>query len=277
MKQIWKWIAKVLFYTVSVGLFVYAASRSLDFIQATLPPDQQILGYLGLLATGGGAIAWLAVFLFYAQGTGQKGLSILFVVIDLLGEFAMFTFDTLYRSGEAGMIATLTADEVRLVIIGLSALIALNIAASFAFHLLDPETGKRMKEESAKDVLDNAVLEQIEKKAPQLAERMTPQIVSEWEQDFANRFGDMAALGLGRIGKNGKKPVYQYNAEVPRPRPKVKPMPKPIGSVEDAAREIEAEQRRGKHYDGIPILDEEDEQGESPRPFPSENTAKYEA
>ena len=219
MKQIWKWIAKVLFYTVSVGLFVYAASRSLDFIQATLPADQQILGYLGLLATGGGAIAWLAVFLFYAAGTGQKGLSILFVVIDLLGEFAMFTFDTLYRSGEAGMIATLTADEIRLVVIGLSVLIALNIAASFAFHLLDPETGKRMKEESAKDVLDTAVLAEIEKKAPQLAERMTPQIVHEWEQDFASRFGDMSSLGLGRVGKNGKKPekVYAFNSTIPSP------------------------------------------------------------
>jgi hypothetical protein len=143
----------------------------------------------------------------------------LFVVIDLLGEFAMFTFDTLYRSGEAGMIATLTADEIRLVVIGLSALIALNIAASFAFHLLDPETGKRMKEESAKDVLDSAVLAEIEKKAPQLAEAMTPQIVGEWEVDFANRFSNMAALGLGRIGKNGKKPelLHSYNADVSSP------------------------------------------------------------
>lgn len=217
MKQIWKFVARILFYAVSIGLFVYAASRSLDFITATLPPDQQILGYLGLLATGGGAIAWLVVFLHYAQGTGQKGLSILMVVIDLLGEFAMFTFDTLYRSGEAGMISQLAPDEIRMVVMGLSALIGLNIAASFAFHLLDPETGKRMKEESAKDVLDSAVLAEIEKKAPQLAEQMTPVIVQEWEQDFATRFSNMAALGLGHIGKNGKKPelMHSYNADHP--------------------------------------------------------------
>ena len=52
MKELMKWIAKVLFYTVAVGLFVYAASRSLDFIQATLPASQKMVGYLGLLATG---------------------------------------------------------------------------------------------------------------------------------------------------------------------------------------------------------------------------------
>jgi hypothetical protein len=199
MKELWKWIAKVLFYVVAVGLFVYAASRSLDFIQATLPASQKLVGYLGLLATGGGAIAWLATFLFYAKGTGQKGLSLLFVVIDLIGEFALFTFDTLYRSGETEMIAALSSDEIRMVVLGLSALIALNIGATFAFHLMDPETSKRMKEESAKDVLDNEVLKVIETKAPQLAQQMAPGIAAEWEQDFVSRFGDMYALGLGKV------------------------------------------------------------------------------
>ena len=133
------------------------------------------------------------------KGPGKKDLSLLFVVIDLLGEFALFTFDTLYRSGETGMIAALSSDEIRMVVLGLSLLIALNIGATFAFHLMDPETSKRMKEESAKDVLDNEVLKVIETKAPQLAQQMAPAIAAEWEQDFVNRFGDMYALGLGKV------------------------------------------------------------------------------
>ena len=198
-KSIWKWIARVMFYAVAVGLFVYAASRSLDFITSTLPASQKAVGYLGLLATSGGAIAWLAVFLFYAQGTAQKGLSVLFVVVDLLGEFALFTFDTLYRSGESGMIATLSADEIRLVILGLSALIALNIGGTIAFHILDPETSKRMREESARDVLDDEVLKVIETRAPQIANQIAPQIAAQWEADFTERFGTMTALGLGNL------------------------------------------------------------------------------
>ena len=198
-KSLMKWIARVLFYAVAVGLFIYAASRSLDFITATLPASQKAVGYLGLLATGGGAIAWLAVFLFYAQGTPQKGLSVLFVVIDLLGEFALFTFDTLYRSGESGMIASLSADEIRLVILGLSALIALNIGGTIAFHIFDPETSKRMREESARDVLDDEVLKAIETRAPQIANQIAPMIAAQWEADFSQRFGDMTALGLGNL------------------------------------------------------------------------------
>lgn len=198
-KSVMKWLARVMFYAVAVGLFVYAATRSADFIVSTMPANQQIVGYLGLLATGGGAIAWLAVFLFYASGTGQKGLSMLMVVIDLLGEFALYTADTLYRSGETGVIAALPAETIRMVILGLSVLIAANIAATFAFHLIDPETSKRMREESARDVLDDEVLRTIEQRAPQLANQMVPVIIAQWEADFVSRFTDMTALGLGSL------------------------------------------------------------------------------
>lgn len=198
-KSVMKWIARVAFYAVALGLFTYAASRSLDFIQMTMPADNKLVGYLGLLATSGGALAWLAVFLYHAQGTGQKGLALLMVVIDLLGEFALFTFDTLYRSGESGLVATLSADEVRMMVIALSALIALNIGATFAFHLIDPETSKRMREESARDTLDDEVLKAIEQRAPQLANQMVPAIIAQWEGDFIARFTDMTALGLGSL------------------------------------------------------------------------------
>ncbi len=214
-KSLWKWIARVLFYAVAIGLFVYAASRSLDFITSTLPPSQRIVGFLGLLATSGGAIAWLAVFLYHAKGIAQKGLAILFVIVDLLGEFALFTFDTLYRSGESGMIASLSADEIRLVILGLSALIALNIAATVTFHLFDPETSKRMREESARDVLDDEVLKVIETRAPQIASQIAPQIAAQWEADFTERFGNMSALGLGNLTTAQRKAAEQEEGESP--------------------------------------------------------------
>ena len=229
-KSTMKWIARVMFYAVSLGLLAYAATRSLDFITSTMPANQKLVGYLGLLATSGGSIAWLAVFLFYAQGTAQKGLSMLMTVIDLLGEFALFTFDTLYRSAESGMIAQLSADEIRMVIIALSVLIALNIGATFAFHLVDPETSKRMREESARDTLDDEVLKEIERRAPQLASQMVPNLISQWEADFTTKFANMSALGLGGIPADPKMPIipaegyeegdkkrYQQTSFIPAP------------------------------------------------------------
>ena len=40
-------------FVIGGGLLVYAASRSLDFVQTTLPAQDQVLGYFALLATSG--------------------------------------------------------------------------------------------------------------------------------------------------------------------------------------------------------------------------------
>lgn len=207
MKAIWQGIAKVLFYVISAALLAYAAARSLDFITKTLPPDQQIIGYLALAATSGGAIAWLMIFMYAAQGTGQKVISGLMVGVDLSGEFALFTFDTLLTSGQAGLIDALTADEIRMVVLGLSALIAVNILATFAYHLVDPETSRDMREAAVKDELENKALKLIEKRGSELAGDLAPQLAAQWAADFEKRFNNLNALGLGRINQPPAPPA----------------------------------------------------------------------
>ena len=208
MKPILKGIALVLFYVISGALLIYAAARSLDFITATLPANQQIIGWLGLAATSGGMIAWLMVFLYKAEGIGQKVAAIIMTVIDMLGEFTLFTMDTLYHAGESGMIAQLTRDEIRLVVLGLSALIAVNILATLVFHLLDPENIKGMRESFVRDQLENNALKEIERRGEEIAQRLAPQIAAQWAEDFEARFADMKALGLGKIEqKAARKPA----------------------------------------------------------------------
>lgn len=197
MKLFWQGIAKVLFYVISGALLIYAASRSLDFIGATLPPDQQIIGYLGLAATSGGMIAWLLLFLYSAEGTGQRVTAGIMVVLDMLGEFGLFTMDTLYQAGESGMTKQLTGDEIRLVVLALSALIAVNILATILYHLLEPENMKRMRESSVRDQLEAKTLKEIENRGDELAHRLAPQIAKQWADQFETRFADMQALGLG--------------------------------------------------------------------------------
>lgn len=199
MKAFWKLISKILFYVISAALLVYAASRSLSFIISTLPPESQIIGYLALAATSGGAVAWLLVFLYSAEGTGQKVTAGLMVGLDLLGEFALFTFDTLYTTGKAGMTAALLPGEIRMVVLGMSGLIALNILASFAFHLVDPENARDMREAAVRDDLENKALTLIEKRGEELAGDLAPALAAQWAADFEKRFSDLRALGLGRI------------------------------------------------------------------------------
>lgn len=208
MKLFWKSVATVLFYVISGALLVYAGSRSLDFIVQTLPPDQQVIGYLALAATSGGMIAWLLVFMFKAEGLGQKVTAGIMVVVDMLGEFALFTMDTLYQSGESGMTGKLLPEEIRAVILGMSALIALNILATVIFHLVDSDHMRTMREGFVKDKLEDDALKLVEKRGNELAQTLAPQIAEQWAADFEARFSDMAALGLGTL-KTKKQPARQ--------------------------------------------------------------------
>lgn len=203
MRLFWNRVANVLFYVVSGSLLIYAASRSIDFITATLPPDQQIIGYLGLAATSGGMIAWLLLFLYTAEGIGQRVTAGIMTVLCMVGEFGLFTMDTLYQTGESGMIEQLTPESIRGVILALSGLIAANILATVVFHLAEPENMKRMRESSVRDQLEAKTLKEIETRGDELAQKLAPQIAKQWAEQFENRFADMHALGLG--SSNTKK------------------------------------------------------------------------
>jgi len=119
---------------LALALLAYSAARSLDFISLTLPPDQKILAWFGLAALDGGVIAWLLAFLYGSAGW-QRPIAGLMILIDFLGVCAMFTLDTLYQSGKAGMVATMGVDEMRGVVLLLSGVIAANIGATIAHHL----------------------------------------------------------------------------------------------------------------------------------------------
>jgi len=213
MKHIYRGIAVVLFYGIAIALLVYAASRSLDFITKTLPPDQQAVGLLALAATSGGAIAWLMVFLHHAAGTGQKVVSALMIGVDLLGEFALFSFDTLLSSGENGMTAALAPEDVRMVILGLSALVAVNILATFAFHITDPSNARDMREASVRDNLENQALALIEKRGEEIAQNLAPALAEQWAREFEARFSDLRALGLGNQADTAPRPALGWPAK----------------------------------------------------------------
>jgi hypothetical protein len=193
---------------ISGALLIYAASRSLDFITATLPADQQIIGYLGLAATSGGMIAWLLLFMFKAEGLGQKITAGIMTALDMLGEFGLFTMDTLYQSGKSKMIDSLTPDEIRLVILALSALIAINICATVMYHLADSDNMRRMRESFVRDRLEQQALKEIEQRGEEIARTLAPELARQWADQFENRFSDLRALGLGMV--NESKPNKKF-------------------------------------------------------------------
>ncbi|MBI1795170.1 MAG: hypothetical protein HYR70_13415 [Chloroflexi bacterium] len=222
-KGLTKSIGSIAFYVLTAGLFIYAASRSLDFIQSTLPPDQKVIGFLGLLATEGGAMIWLIVFLKEASGLPQKSVSVLTAIVDMLGSIGLFTMDTLYRSGQNGAIAALTPDDIRNVILALSGLIGLNLISAFVFHVFDPENMRKMREDSAHDAVTASLLKQIEDESEHLAQQMTPMLFSQWQDKFTQTFNHIDVLGLGKFKQHGapiaiepSKQIYPAMTNVPK-------------------------------------------------------------
>jgi hypothetical protein len=175
MKHLTKWIGKLLFVVMAGALIAYAASRTLDFVNSTLGAGDQIVGYLALFATTGGALAWLAVFLWNSEGIAQKGIALVMICIDVLGEITLFTVDTLMTSGANGLTVALAPEEIRLTVLGMSFLIGINIIATFAFHIMDAENLENIEahfsEWKIKQAIQKAKAAKAESIADEIAER----------------------------------------------------------------------------------------------------------
>lgn len=176
-----KKIGSLIVLLLSLALLVYSASRSLDFIALTLPADQQILAWFGLAALDGGLIAWVMAFLWGSQGW-QRPVAGLMVLVDFVGVCAMFTLDTLYQSGQAGLVVALSKDDIQAVVLALSAIIAANIGATVAHLLVEPDKLRKMAEEEALDKIGDAVLKQISQNADGLAAELSPKIAADWSE-----------------------------------------------------------------------------------------------
>ena len=188
----------VLLVSVLGGLLlVYSATRSLDFIEMTLPDDRKILAYFGLAALDGGLLAWLLSYLNGSRGAWQRAISIMMVVVDTGGAIAMFTFDTLYNTGKNGMTAVMSPQEITNAVLGLSGIIALNIVATIAHHITDPEKLREQAEEEAYAKVEEASLKQIAKNADVLAAQLSPIMAADWKAQTQARY--ISAIGSGKL------------------------------------------------------------------------------
>ena len=145
-----KFLAQIAFYGLGAGLLVYAASRTLAFVQNTMSADRQILGYLYLLATGIGALVWLFVLLTYAEGAKQRGIAFGMGIIDLCAELVLVYADTVRVSAE-NQLLKMTESEMQTFIVASVAAVGLNIIAVYFFKLFDPSAEATSK---ARDLVD---------------------------------------------------------------------------------------------------------------------------
>ena len=83
-----QFIAKLVFYSLALVLFAWTASLTRSFLQVALP-EKPVVAWLGLAVFDIGMLAWLIVFIYYAEGTAQSAISLIGVVLDFVGVAVM--------------------------------------------------------------------------------------------------------------------------------------------------------------------------------------------
>jgi hypothetical protein len=195
-----KRIASILLLVLGGALLLYTASRTLDLLQATLPEGQKDLAFLALAAFDGGLVLWALYFLKGASGGWQRGIAALMILVSLVGVVVAFGADTLMGASASGL-ATMDKSVTTTAVLATIAIIALNIAAVTACHVMSPENQRAMAEEEAHGKIVDAAIKQIASNAESLASELAPMLGDSWVRDMRARYlqgVDVPALPAAR-------------------------------------------------------------------------------
>jgi hypothetical protein len=177
-----KKLASYLVLLVAGALLIYSGARTYHLLSQSLPKGQEVLAFLALLAFDGGLIAWLAVFMFGAQGAAQRAIAMLMICVSLIGIVLGFGGDTLMTAAANGLIQDASVGMSALILTTL--IIGANICAVTFYHVLSPENQKRMAEENARGQIEDAALESIKSQAQQLSQELAPIVAAAWVADM---------------------------------------------------------------------------------------------
>lgn len=185
-------VARFTFYSVALIIFAWTASLTYSFVQSALPGAAWYVPLLSLVVFDAGLIAWLFVFLNFAEGAGQRSIALLATAFDLIGVALMVIAEVLLGGQELvaapEMLATLAVWGIGVWTVG-------NVLAVVLFHLLSPEARKSMALQAEKDAVFDAALHQLkgkrERASSQLADGISDNMLRELVTGlFADQDGD---------------------------------------------------------------------------------------
>lgn len=142
-----------------VGLF-YAASRTLHFVETTMPSGDKLNGYLYLFFTGGGAFLWAQIYLKHAVGSVRRATAFMLAVGDLLAEMILVYADTQYVANANGLVS-MGQDELKTFITATVGIVGINLVGWFIYHLNDPEHRKSNMAQDLADEVEEATYKQL--------------------------------------------------------------------------------------------------------------------
>lgn len=168
-----KSIARGLFYGVATVLILWTASLTYSFVRTALPQVHWVVPMFALVIFDVGMLAWLKVFLDYAQGSGQRAVALIMTLIDFLGVGLMVLAEILL-GGQTMVTAPENLGEYA--VWGIAIWTVANVGAVIAFHLLHPEARRQMALRAEMDQVFDEALKKLGTKRAQVSGQLSDQL-----------------------------------------------------------------------------------------------------
>lgn len=153
-----KTIAKGLFYGVATVLILWTASLTYSFVATALPQTHWLVPLFALVIFDVGMMAWLKVFLDYAQGSGQRALALILSLFDFLGVGLMVLAEILL--GGQTMVAP-PENLGEYAVWGIAIWTVVNVGGVLIFHMLQPDARRKMVLQSEMDLVFDEALKKL--------------------------------------------------------------------------------------------------------------------
>jgi hypothetical protein len=221
-----KTAAKFAFYGVAIVLILWTASLTISFVGSALPLVHWIVPFFALVVFDGGMIAWLFVFIDYAQGSAQRVIAIAACILDLIGVGLMVVTEV-FLGGQTLVQAPTNLGEYALW--GIGGWTVANVAAVILFHLTDPEARKRMALQGEMDAVFEEALKKLKNKraeqSGQLSDVLSDGLMAQLRAELAtdkNQDGIPDAVQRGRPDVTVARSDNEHSTERPTPNGPVK-------------------------------------------------------
>jgi hypothetical protein len=193
-------IVSIVFMLMSLSLLAYTASRTLHFIEMTLPAGSQIFGYFALAAFDGGLLVWTGLHMFHAREDAQRAISMIMIVVSIMGVVAAFIADTLLVTGTTGLTQKIDAANVYVIVVAMALIITGNICAGVAYHLLDPRQKEKVADEELNAAIWTEARRQVREQTPEIASQLAPRLA-------ANKLNQLSLKLMNDLGHHPSLPT----------------------------------------------------------------------
>lgn len=154
------------------------------------------------------------------------------------------------------MTTALTPEQMTNAILALSGIIALNIIATVAHHITDPDKLREQAEEEAFSKVEDATLKQISTNADTLAAQLAPTLAADWMNQTKARY--MAFIGTGKIptidatAQDVTPPAFMPLV-IPQAQPKAQPKASPFNLSALWAGLFNAAAGKGRTFESVTV------------------------